>query len=878
MSNLLKDASILLTPTAYENGRMNAIKPYKDLYGPELVTNGDFATDSDWIKLSNTTISGGKANFSNAGTVSLYQNISTQTEIVKVVFSVTNYTSGTLNVYSGGNQSVGNVNVSANALGTYTAFVDRSGGNNNIIFGSRDNFTGSIDNVSVVEDLSGDFTFSRNSAATRVNAQGLVENVQIISPELVSNGNFSQIGAEEVSNGNFSQEGSELVTNGDFATDSDWIKLNSTISGGKGNLDGDGQTSLLWQDILTQNKSYKVTFTISNYNELGNAKLINNEGVSYYTITSNGTFTAYFQHSDASGNLLFRATSGAIYSIDNVSVKEVGQDWILTQSTIGNEEATIISTDGSYAGIKQNGVFDTSKIYFYSFNVKSITGTVQFRAGTNGVNFTTTGLITGYIKPTSSGTLEIKRIGGPLNATITNISVKEVGQDWTFGTGVIVGDGFVEMDDSAALQGAQQTGVVTNGSLCRVTFTVQNYINGIVNLRHPLNENVSANGTYTFTGNANDTKLLIRGNDTTNDFEVTNISVKEITDDTDLPRINYEGFSYQDVLGSELITNGDFATDLSSWINGNSYWQWSSQGAYHPLGSVNNGFQQSFTTQSNKLTFSVEIISGALAVEFGGVYTFNKSGVYTIYGTTGVVNFKRSGSLECYIDNVSVKKVLGQEVVPDSGCGSWLMEGQSTNLVTYSEDISQSSWLKINGGTGVSPSITSNYAISPDGTQNASRVILDAPSVSPSSLSMIRTNVYGLSNPHNSSISFYVKSNTSDNYKILAYNGSLSPIEVIANNSWQRIELSTTVSTASDRIHLGLWDFGGILTDSYADISIWGAQLENQSYATSYIPTNGAASTRLQDIATNSGNSTLINSTEGVLYAEIAALADDSEQ
>ena len=233
MSNLLKDASILLTPTAYENGRMNAIKPYKDLYGPELVTNGDFATDSDWIKLSNTTISGGKANFSNAGTVSLYQNISTQTEIVKVVFSVTNYTSGTLNVYSGGNQSVGNVNVSANALGTYTAFVDRSGGNNNIIFGSRDNFTGSIDNVSVVEDLSGDFTFSRNSAATRVNAQGLVENVQIISPELVSNGNFSQIGAEEVSNGNFSQEGSELVTNGDFATDSDWIKLNgSTISGG----------------------------------------------------------------------------------------------------------------------------------------------------------------------------------------------------------------------------------------------------------------------------------------------------------------------------------------------------------------------------------------------------------------------------------------------------------------------------------------------------------------------------------------------------------------------------------------------------------------------------------------------------------------------
>ena len=40
----------------------------------------------------------------------------------------------------GGNQSVGNVNV-PQTLGTYTAFVDRSGANNNIILGSRGNFS-----------------------------------------------------------------------------------------------------------------------------------------------------------------------------------------------------------------------------------------------------------------------------------------------------------------------------------------------------------------------------------------------------------------------------------------------------------------------------------------------------------------------------------------------------------------------------------------------------------------------------------------------------------------------------------------------------------------------------------------------------------------
>ena len=65
------------------------------------------------------------------------------------------------------------------------------------------------------------------------------------------------------------------------------------------------------------------------------------------------------------------------------------------------------------------------------------------------------------------------------------------------------------------------------------------------------------------------------------------------------------------------------------------------------------------------------------------------------------------------------------------------------------------------------------------------------------------------------------------------------------------------------------------LGDGTSGVQIWGAQLEAQSFSTSYIPTSGAASTRLQDIATNSGNSTLINSTEGVLYAEIAALSND---
>ena len=196
MSNLLKDASILLTPTAYENGRMNAIKPSKDLYGPELVTNGDFATDSNWSKGTGWTISGGSANCdgsqsSNSGLVQQNGILGVSLDLVvgrtyKMEFDIVVSSGFITNIEVGGNYKYPSLSDS----GTYTFYFIPTSTNDRITFTANPSFIGSIDSVSVVEDLSGDFQFSRNSAATRVNAQGLVENVQIISDELVSNGNF----------------------------------------------------------------------------------------------------------------------------------------------------------------------------------------------------------------------------------------------------------------------------------------------------------------------------------------------------------------------------------------------------------------------------------------------------------------------------------------------------------------------------------------------------------------------------------------------------------------------------------------------------------------------------------------------------------------
>ena len=45
---------------------------------------------------------------------------------------------------------------------------------------------------------------------------------------------------------------------------------------------------------------------------------------------------------------------------------------------------------------------------------------------------------------------------------------------------------------------------------------------------------------------------------------IDNVSVKEITDATDLPRLNYDNITWQDTYGSELITNGGFDAN-SNW-------------------------------------------------------------------------------------------------------------------------------------------------------------------------------------------------------------------------------------------------------------------------------------------------------------------------
>ena len=336
-------------------------------------------------------------------------------------------------------------------------------------------------------------------------------------------------------------------------------------------------------------------------------------------------------------------------------------------------------------------------------------------------------------------------------------------------------------------------------------------------------------------------------------------------------------------LGSELVTNGDFST--SGTPNTSSF----TLGWYSNTSNVI--IENGSLTMSNSASESDSRAYATNGVSSNNILTTNKTYElkYDIIENNGVTNFKyysssgifisapsvEIGSYTIYIkntsnqlflfqnsstnssikiDNVSVKEIIDTNNIPrinydsNGDNGHILLEPTSTNLITYSEDFTQ--WSK-----EASVTLTSNYGISPDGTQNSTRMQMNADD------SLYISTSSGLT------ASFYVKGTLGETIRLS--NGSAITHTLTGN--WDRVETYDS-SSASSLISINTYSGA-----TARDIEIWGAQAEALSYATSYIPTlTGSTVTRATETATGAGSATLINSTEGVLYAEIAALAEES--
>jgi len=218
----------------------------------------------------------------------------------------------------------------------------------------------------------------------------------------------------------------------------------------------------------------------------------------------------------------------------------------------------------------------------------------------------------------------------------------------------------------------------------------------------------------------------------------------------------------------------------------------------------------------------------------------------------------------------------------DTSDGVLLLEKAATNLLSYSEDFSQSYWTK----SGLS--IVSNNAISPDGSLNASKLVENS--------NNSQHICFNQQSASSKTFSFFAKSD-GNQYVAISYDGGTNfnffDIEngILGNladanrtskiedygNGWYRCSMYNGHSAYGATIWMSK---DGINTtyqgDGTSGVYLFGSQLEVGN-ASSYIPTQGSAQTRVAETASGAGNSEVFNDSEGVLFFDGSVFATNED-
>ena len=295
------------------------------------------------------------------------------------------------------------------------------------------------------------------------------------------------------------------------------------------------------------------------------------------------------------------------------------------------------------------------------------------------------------------------------------------------------------------------------------------------------------------------------------------------------------------------------------------------------------------TPSAGSRTIGIQIVTSGDAINIYGSQIENRSSATAtnITTTTAITN---------YIPQLLTAPINAPrfDFNPTTGESlGLLIEQSSTNLLTYSQDFTNSTWVKIRS------SITQTAGIAPDGTQTAQLLVEDT-SV---------TNSHGCGNYGSQTVtsgqqytfSAEVKAWTR-NYVTLAGDigsglagygvqfslidgtvqknqSSWATISTNLGNGWWRFSIIVTAS-GSGNAKPGLYIGASVATgadgrdnytgNGYSGIYIWGAQLEALTFPTSYIATTSAQVTRASDNASMTGTnfSSWYNNAQGTAYID----------
>lgn len=178
--------------------------------------------------------------------------------------------------------------------------------------------------------------------------------------------------------------------------------------------------------------------------------------------------------------------------------------------------------------------------------------------------------------------------------------------------------------------------------------------------------------------------------------------------------------------------------------------------------------------------------------------------------------------------------------------GTLLLEPQRTNLETKSTDIS--GWSLASNVTR-----TASYITSLDGTSNATRLQFTSSGFLGNTLQVSGTEY---------TVSCYAKRNDTNTQSFGFFTNGSGVVNsaMSLTSSWKRFEFTYTATNTS---------YVGLAAESGADVSVFGFQVEQGSFPTSYIPTSGVSVTRAHDYFSGSFEEV---TTQGTIFIDFEQL------
>lgn len=266
-------------------------------------------------------------------------------------------------------------------------------------------------------------------------------------------------------------------------------------------------------------------------------------------------------------------------------------------------------------------------------------------------------------------------------------------------------------------------------------------------------------------------------------------------------------------------------------------------------------------------TLDLNFVSGTLDSRV----TFTRASSATRVNASGVLEVITSGNPRFTYDPVT-HAALGL-----------LIEEQRTNLLTYSEAFTDSSWggrARTVANTGMSPDGTTNAStLSSDGTSSDTGKIVGVAATSNAAYTLtcyveytnnqwVLLQLSDVGTAHRARVWFDIQNGTKGGSAVTGSGVVVDYTIQRAGNGWYRISLTATNPITTLYAYFPIIVAGNNSTASAANgqsVRLWGAQLEAGAFATSYIPTTSASVTRAADSATMTGSnfSSWFNATQG---------------